>query len=267
MSNPPSFGSIRFSCPHCGALAHQHWYVARAAELEKDATPVRYDREAIEKSKDEQLRKPEEERFRDMYFFDELIRSTDSDVFLSKEQKDPYTFRLYNLEFSRCDSCGDVAVWLSDKLVFPRTGPSGIATSDMPHKIRGLYDEAAAVFATSPRAAAALLRLALQHLLMELGCKGANINADINFLIDRGLDEEIAKPMHVLRIVGNESVHPGQIDVDDEPFIAEALFDLLNQIVEQMITKPRKREELWQKLPESKRKEVEERLKKRGSKS
>jgi len=101
-------------------------------------------------------------------------------------------------------------------------------------------------------------------LLSELGESGKNINDDINSLIEKGLDDDIAKTMHALRIVGNEAVHPGQIDIDDEPYIAEALFDLLDQIVDQLITKPRKRAALWERLPTEKRNEVERLLNKRN---
>ncbi|MCP5038991.1 MAG: DUF4145 domain-containing protein [Rhodobacteraceae bacterium] len=130
----------------------------------------------------------------------------------------------------------------------------------MPEKPKLLFGEAGVVFQHSPRAAAALLRLALQHLLVELDQPGKNINSDINALIDKGLDPDIAKSMHAVRIIGNESVHPGVIDVDDEPSVAEIMFDLMNQIVGQMITRPNQNADLWEKLPESKREEVEVRL-------
>ena len=136
----------------------------------------------------------------------------------------------------------------------------------MPPIVRELYDEAGSVFQTSPKSSAALLRLALQHLLPLIGGTGKNINEDINRLIDNGLDEEMAKTMHALRIIGNEAVHPGEISVDDEPYIAEALFDLLNQIVDQMITRPKRKKSLWERLPDSKRNEVEKRLAARNRK-
>jgi hypothetical protein len=267
MFTPPSFGSIRFSCPHCGALAHQYWSETYANALEKDKIPPRFQREAIEAAIANQEGLPPAKHEWSTNELLDFLKAVDGNVFLSSERKDPYSFLVYNLEVSRCDSCNDIAVWLSDKIVYPPSGPSGVAAQDMPSVVQSLFDEAGAVFATSPRAAAAILRLALQHLLKELGQTGKDINADINSLIDLGLDADIAKQMHALRIIGNESVHPGQIDVNDEPYIAEALFDVLNQIVEQMITRPRKREELWKRLPEGKRKQVEDRLSKRSDKN
>jgi hypothetical protein len=35
----PSFGAASFSCPHCGALAHQEWFVTRAVQMSRDRTP------------------------------------------------------------------------------------------------------------------------------------------------------------------------------------------------------------------------------------
>jgi hypothetical protein len=47
------------------------------------------------------------------------------------------------------------------------------------------------------------------------------------------------------------AVHPGQLDLRDEPATAVALFGLLNFIVEQMITRPRELANIYAKLPPS----------------
>ena len=62
-----------------------------------------------------------------------------------------------------------------------------------------------------------------------------------------------------MRVIGNESVHPGTIDLNDDRDTAIRLFDLVNIVCEQMITQPRQVEELYQKLPESKREAIEKR--------
>ncbi|GIT88488.1 hypothetical protein ROBYS_35040 [Roseobacter sp. OBYS 0001] len=195
----------------------------------------------------------------------EYLRASDGEVFRARKNDYPNSRLVYNVDVSSCDSCYAIALWVNETMIHPKSGPIGRAPSDMPARVRTLFDEAGAVFATSPRAAAALLRLALQHLLEELGENSKDINKAINSMIDKGLDDEIAKIMHSLRIIGNESVHPGLISVDDEPYIAEALFDLLNQIVDHMIIKPRKRSELWERLPANKRQSVEDKLAKRNS--
>lgn len=262
----PAFQSIRFSCPHCGALAHQYWYELRGSKLDKDEAPRRYTSEGLDEFLKEYHESGESAGGEIPAFFTEARRSVEGPVFFQNERGDPYSYFLFNLEASQCDSCQDVAIWMQDRMVYPSSGPAGIASSDTPASVKSLYEEASAVFTTSARASAALLRLALQVLLKELGEEGENINDDINRLFENGLSANLTRVMHSVRIIGNESVHPGEISVDDDPDIAEALFGLIDQIIDQLITQPRLREELWEKLPENKRKPVEERLNKAESK-
>ncbi|WP_230199384.1 hypothetical protein [Bacillus ndiopicus] len=62
-----------------------------------------------------------------------------------------------------------------------------------------------------------------------------------------------------MRVIGNESVHPGQLDLKDDFETANQLFELINFIVEDRITRPKTIEALFNKLPEGKRKGIEER--------
>lgn len=260
----PSFGSIRFSCPLCGALAHQYWGKNLVEWRKKDGVPLRVDKDEILALYEKQKALPEEERFADASLFPEYGKMADGDVFQGAERCNPYSYHIYNVDVSRCESCNEIAIWIQDRMVHPSVGPAVFANNDMPATVKSLFVEAGAVFATSPRASAALLRLAMQLLLKELGEKGDNINSDIESLFEKGLSPSLTKVMHSLRIIGNESVHPGQISVDDNPSIAEAMFGLLNEIVEQLITRKRVQEELWAMLPEAKRKPVEEKLKKKN---
>lgn len=63
----------------------------------------------------------------------------------------------------------------------------------------------------------------------------------------------------VVRVVGNNQVHPGVLDIRDDQDIAISLFDLVNLIVEVMIAQPSRVDALFAKLPESARKAIEER--------
>ena len=69
----------------------------------------------------------------------------------------------------------------------------------------------------------------------------------------------IQKALDVVRVIGNEAVHPGQIDLDDNTEVANKLFQLVNMISETMISQPKAVDELYESLPEAKRKEIAKR--------
>jgi hypothetical protein len=115
------------------------------------------------------------------------------------------------------------------------------------------------VLSVSPRGAAALLRLAIQKLCLELGEKGRNIDDDIASLVKKGLSPVVQKALDSVRVIGNEAVHPGTLDLKDDVDTASRLFELVNIITEQMVSNPKHVEELYAKLPEAKRKAIEER--------
>ena len=102
----------------------------------------------------------------------------------------------------------------------------------------------------SPRGAAALLRLAIQHLCKELGEGGENIKNDIRELVKKGLPERVQQALDIVRVTGNNAVHPGQIDVDD-PEVVQNLFSLLNVIAEYCISMPNRIGSLYSSLPQT----------------
>jgi hypothetical protein len=129
----------------------------------------------------------------------------------------------------------------------------------MPDDVRQDYLEARDVAGRSPRAACALLRLALQKLCIHLGVGGGNINADIAALVKQGLPVQVQQALDTLRVVGNNAVHPGEIALGDDVETATALFDVMNFIVEQQISQPRQLQTLYDNLPDSARDAIEQR--------
>lgn len=152
---------------------------------------------------------------------------------------------------SICVACKQSTIWYQGKPIYPREAAIPPASENMPLKVREIYDEAGRVLVDSPRSAAALLRLALQILINELGEEGENINKDIASLVKKGLPTQIQQAMDVLRIIGNNAVHPGTITFDDDPSIAAKLFITINLIVEVMITQPKDIAKLYENLPET----------------
>lgn len=63
-------------------------------------------------------------------------------------------------------------------------------------------------------------------------------------------------------MIGNNAVHPGEMDLTDDTETASALFSLLNFVVEEMIAKPKRRRGVFEKLPVG----VREAIKKRDGK-
>ncbi|WP_338709052.1 DUF4145 domain-containing protein [Paenibacillus amylolyticus] len=135
-------------------------------------------------------------------------------------------------------------------MIDPSSSGIPLPNQDMPGDVLTLYSEAKEVFNKSPRSSAALLRLALQHLFVHLGEKGENINEDIKNLVRNGLDLRVQKSLDIVRVTGNNAVHPGVLDIVDNSDIAARLFGLLNFIVDAMITQPTQIDSFFSELPE-----------------
>jgi hypothetical protein len=143
--------------------------------------------------------------------------------------------------------------------VYPQKNSEITAHDDMPGDVRDDFNEAALIVDQSPRGAAALLRLAIQRLMPHLDQKGKDLNEDIGVLVRKGLGPDLARAMDVLRVVGNNAVHPGQIDLKDDKATALKLFDALNLIIERLISTPNKIGELFKGLPEGALGQIEKR--------
>jgi len=152
-----------------------------------------------------------------------------------------------------CALCGERSFWVSSKLVYPDVGYGEPPNPDLPEEIREDYEEAAEILRKSPRGAAALLRLALQKLCEYLGEPGKNINDDIASLVKKGLPAKVQEALDYVRVVGNNAVHPGTIDLKDDVDTASNLFKLLNIIANKMISEPKQLDQLYMKLPKPSR--------------
>lgn len=80
------------------------------------------------------------------------------------------------------------------------------------------------------------------------GRKGKNINEDIANLVKSGLPLKVKQSLDIVRVIGNNAVHPGQIDLTDDVDTASKLFVLLNIIADVMITQPREVDKLFNSL-------------------
>lgn len=169
---------------------------------------------------------------------------------------------LANTNVCICMHCNRYSIWQEEIMVYPNFSGIEPPNEDLSEDIKKDYEEASSIVQKSPRGAAALLRLAIQKLCIQLGEKGKDVNADIGNLVKKGLPVKVQQSLDALRVIGNEAIHPGQLDLKDDVKTAVALFKLVNFIAEKMITEPKEIEALYEKIPESKKKQIDERDKK-----
>lgn len=159
-----------------------------------------------------------------------------------------------------CHNCRKLSLWRKDgRCVDPIVGGGPRPHVEMPDDVKADFEEARQIVGISPRGACALLRLAVQKLCADLGERGKNIDADIAALVKKGLPVEVQEALDSLRVIGNEAVHPGELDLRDDVETATALFDLLNFVVKDRIAEPKERRRIFGLLPEKKRAAIAQR--------
>ncbi|MFN7168003.1 MAG: DUF4145 domain-containing protein [Pannonibacter sp.] len=250
----PTITATAFNCPHCQAFAAQHWFSVHVEALGMGKVPTVSSQEIIDIIK-----------FTNSKGSSPSIIANEEDA--TTEKGRPYfdvnsrvtSYEALNISTSRCFNCAEIAIWCADKLIYPRMDYAVPANPDMPDDIRRDYDEASKILMQSPRGSAALIRLAIQKLCKFLGESGENINSDIANLVKSGLNIQVQQALDVVRVIGNNAVHPGQIDLRDDHATAASLFKLINLIVEKTISEPKHVAEIYDSLPESAVRAIEKR--------
>ena len=216
----PEFNLPAFNCPYCSAFSHMIWYP--------------------------------------------LIPYT-------VNRRVPFKFANHGefpikIHISVCCNCEGISYWDVDKkthldedgvsmvidydktigyMILPKASIAPYPHEDMPEDVKLDYLEARNIVNDSPRGASALLRLAIQKLCVHLGGKGKNIDDDIALLVQNGLSKKVQSSLDIVRVVGNNSVHPGELSNDDIQHIAITLFKLVNLIIDNQITQPKETDELY----------------------
>lgn len=253
----PSIKETAFDCPHCGAYTTQFWYDLHAKSRPNDSRtpPPPLSEVSLKKILGTEAM-PKEDKDA-ITAHQERLRA--GLVFLGGKLGDSYSVPAFNLHLSGCYNCKKIAVWVSDRLLFPPQKTGAAPNPDLPEDVLHDYEEARSILDLSPRGAAALLRLCVQKLCIHLGEKGENINADIASLVAKGLNVRVQKSLDSVRVIGNEAVHPGVLDLNDNRDIASGLFVLVNIIAEQMISLPKHVDDVYAKLPAEKLEAIEKR--------
>jgi hypothetical protein len=225
---PPEHAKGQFHCPYCAVFAKQRW-----SHLE-----------AIGDSYSTNNRN----QYAGKVYDSNILNLT------------PTTGKLPEIwTISVCEHCNNISVWNKNSMVFPKKITVEQPNPDLSEEIQADYLEAANVLNDSPRSAAAILRLALQKLCVQLGESSKSINNDIAALVKKGLNPTIQKSLDALRITGNNAVHPGELDLKEDINRVVKLFGLLNFISEKMITEPKEIGAFYDELPDEAKKAVHKR--------
>ena len=264
MCTIPDISKTAFSCPHCNAYTTQYWSkLFTESYSDGDRTPHIPDQSIKEQFENDKNIKPELKA----HFLQWADKMMAGKPFVEKQNDSCYSnSKMMNFNISKCYNCSEITIWVHDQIVYPNSKIEILPNQDLPPHIKRLFEEAREIVGSSPKGAAALLRLSIQYLCKELGESGTKIDKDIASLVAKGLNPLVQKALDVVRVIGNEAVHPGEINLDDNRKIALQLFDLVNLIANQMISHPKQVQSLYSGLPENKLKGIEQRDKNAGNK-
>lgn len=168
---------------------------------------------------------------------------------------------------SECTGCKKPTTWRLNRVVYPTASPAPFPHPDMPDSVLPLYREARSVVNYSRRGAAALARATMELLLRELdpdAPKKARLDDRIARIEDK-VSSGLGELLTFIRHVGNQSLHvtgaPDDAVVlvlnsdDSEP--VEAIFEAINELVDELKTKPARNARLAGLVPASVRDDVE----------
>jgi len=254
----PSIKETAFDCPHCGAYTTQYWHDVYVKFIRTDPKVPLLPSDDFEELINRSTEIDGEHKQHLLEYFRKLRSKI---IFTDKSTDYGDKPKLHNVYASQCYNCKKWALWVNEDIVYPDKKFGVQPNQDLPEDILAIVEEARSILDKSPKGAAALLRLAIQMLCKYLGESGENLNNDIASLVKKGLNPIVQKSLDVVRVIGNEAVHPGVIDLNDNRDIAVRLFDLINIISDKMITHPKQVHELYEKLPESKKKAIKKRNK------
>lgn len=152
-------------------------------------------------------------------------------------------------------------------MLYPFGGTAPVAAENMPDDVRELYEEARAVVGLSRRAGAALARATLERLLRGQ-YPDVKSNARLEDLIlraEQDVSSGLIDLLTLIRHVGNKSLHVADVPDDavvmvmapEQTELAEVLFAAINELVDELITKPQRNARLGALIPDGVRETIE----------
>lgn len=139
--------------------------------------------------------------------------------------------------------------WMKRTSCSPKKVSEGLQGAN---RVNAAVEEARLIFDSSPRSSSALLRLSLEMILRNiLNEENKTLNQMIGQLATKNIDDHTKKGLDILRYYGNQSVHTGEINLEEDKDSVLFLFDLVNYIVDDLIGKKQKIDEQYSKIPHS----------------
>lgn len=220
--NKPSILKRKFICPLCQAIAGHSWHITY---MGKSINPPG------DLLKRQILRSPNNSLSElDILKEDE---ASISDLEIIERESELETIEVSRLDYlylSKCMSCEKHSIWKGKKLVYPIIVMTPPPCEDLPDDVKSIYNEAALILNNSPRAAAALLRLCLEKVCVDLGETHKNLFTKIENLKEAGKIPDTEIFMHFIRKVGNDAIHPTKIIESEGDIDALLLFSMINAI-------------------------------------
>jgi len=168
---------------------------------------------------------------------------------------------------SHCAVCKQPAIWREEVMVYPPASLGDTPHADMPPDVRELYVEAASVAPVSLRAGAALARATLEKLVKHLDPDASSadrLNVRIA-RIQRQVSKGLGQILDVVRYTGNKALHdenePSELvvrtlDPRQGPAIVATLLAAVNDLVEELIRRPKERQDLFDDLPDEVKQDI-----------
>lgn len=244
----PSTTLTAFSCPYCGTLTSQNWFNGCGSPAEH--APCLSSAPWIRERLGEDFEGPEIPA-ETLGFLKDCLDKVESRKILVETDSWINARGIQNIDFSMCRECKQVAIWHAGEILWPGHREEFEANEDIPDDARRDFEEAARILAFSPRSSCAMLRLCLQRITVSLGY-GDNLNDAIKKMVDAGLDSHVQKALDVVRVVGNEAVHPGTLNLNDDRETASVIFQMINIIGEFFFTRPESIRRAFSSLPAEK---------------
>jgi hypothetical protein len=256
---PPSIKETTLSCPYCHRLAQQDWFKLYAWALpSKEPLPL-MDEALMQVTIENNIKTGLNNitpKMLEKWHATAVVQKEKArlgEVFFIPHVESRYCDNAISAMWgSQCFSCKNVALWLGESLIHPRICTAPVASPDLPEDIRVDVEEARTVLNDSPRASAALLRLAIEKLCNQLtGKPKLKLDDKIALLVQDGLHPRTQQALDAVRVIGNEAVHPGKMDLNDDRDTALTLFSLVDVIVHDTLTRTKIAEKAYALLPES----------------